>query len=81
MYQKIRESQEKPGKTYEGTLKRAGKVGLDRGNLLKTKNGIALVDPVVGAGGRFLLLLVDVNLEALAIAPVLPVGDGVADAV
>src|SRR5437016_10952650 len=40
-----------------------------------------LVDPVVGAGGRFFLVLVDVDLEALAIAAVLPVGDGVADTV
>src|SRR5258706_6966092 len=40
-----------------------------------------LVDPVVGAGGRFFLMFVDVDLEALAVAAVLPVGDGVADAV
>src|SRR5258708_4749531 len=36
-----------------------------------------LVDPVVGTGGRFFAVLVDVDLEALAIAAVLPVGDGV----
>src|SRR5216684_2022068 len=40
-----------------------------------------LVNPVVGAGGWFLLMFVDVDLEALASAFVLPVGDGVADVV
>src|SRR6266852_3630982 len=40
-----------------------------------------LVNPVVGAGGWFLFVFVDVNLEAPAIAFVLPVGDGIADAV
>ncbi len=41
----------------------------------------SLVDPVVGAGGRFFLVLVDVDVEALAIAFELPVGDGVANVV
>lgn len=40
-----------------------------------------LVNPVVGAGGWFFFVFVDVNLEAPAIAAVLPVGDGIADAV
>src|SRR5713226_4502344 len=48
---------------------------------LRTKNWSFLVDPVVGARGGFFLVLVDVDLEALAIAFVLPVSDRVADAV
>ena len=41
----------------------------------------ALIDPIVGAGGRFFLVFVDVNLEALAIAAVLPVSDRVPEAI
>src|SRR6266851_636954 len=40
-----------------------------------------LVNPVIGAGGGFFFVFVDVHLEAFAIAAVLPVCDGVADAV
>src|SRR5260370_13049789 len=40
-----------------------------------------LVDPIVGAGGRFFPVFVDVDLEALAIAFVLPVSDRVANVV
>src|SRR5260370_13004533 len=40
-----------------------------------------LVDPIVGAGGRFFPVFVDVDLEALAIAFVLPVSDVVANVV
>jgi hypothetical protein len=47
----------------------------------RTESGGLLVDPVVGARGRFLLVLIDVDLEALAIAPVLPVSDRIADAI
>src|SRR5712664_2503499 len=49
--------------------------------LLKTKNRRALVHPIVGAGGWFFFALVDVDLEALACAPMLPVSDRVADVV
>ncbi len=40
-----------------------------------------LVDPVVGAAGWLLFVFVYVDLEALFVALVLPVGDGVADVV
>lgn len=46
-----------------------------------TEDGSFLVDPVVRTGGRFFPVFVDVDLETLAIAFVLPVGDGVADVV
>src|ERR1700732_2512798 len=48
---------------------------------VKKETWLSLIDPVVGARGRILLVLVDVDLEALAIAFVLPVRDGVADVV
>ena len=41
----------------------------------------SLVDPVIGAAWRILFVLVDVDLEALFVALMLPVGDGVADVV
>src|SRR6266480_4092272 len=44
-------------------------------------NQSLLIYPVVGPRGRFFLVLVDIDLEALAIAFVLPVRDGVADAI
>jgi len=40
-----------------------------------------LVDPVVGAAGWVLFVFVDVDLEALFVALVFPIADGVADAV
>ena len=40
-----------------------------------------LVDPVVGAAGWVLFVFVDVDLEALFVALVFPITDGVADAV
>src|SRR5713101_9452953 len=40
-----------------------------------------LVDPIVRSRARLLLVFVHVNFEALAIALVLPVGDGVAETV
>src|SRR5260370_1642948 len=40
-----------------------------------------LVNAVVGAGGWFFFVLVDVDLEALASTFVLPVGDGIEDVV
>ena len=49
-----------------------------QGNLRK---GSLLIDPVVGARRGFLAVFVDIDLEALAIAFVLPVSDRVADVV
>ena len=40
-----------------------------------------LIDPIVWARGWFFLVFVDVDLEALAVAFVLPVSDRVADVV
>src|SRR5262249_25038985 len=40
-----------------------------------------LVHPAVGAGRRFVLVLVDVDLELFAVALVFPVGDFVAEAI
>jgi hypothetical protein len=42
---------------------------------------VRLVDPVVGAAGWVLFVFVDVDLEALFVALVFPIADGVADAV
>ena len=47
----------------------------------KTETWLSLIDPVVGARGRILLVLVDVDLETPAVAFVLPVRDRVADAI
>ena len=48
---------------------------------LRAGKWLPLVDPAVGAGGRLFPVLVDVDLEAFAIAAVLPVSDGIADVV
>ena len=45
------------------------------------KRDAMLVDPVVGAGGWFLLVFVDVDLEALASTFVLPIGDRIANVI
>src|SRR5580692_11953966 len=42
---------------------------------------VSLIDPAVRAGRRFVLVLVNVNIEALAVALVLPVRDAIAQAV
>ena len=48
---------------------------------IKIKENGRLVDPIVGAAGWVLFVFVDVDLEALFVALVFPIADGVADAV